>query len=113
MSVNKVILVGNLGSAPESRDINGKTVCNFSLATNESWTDASGQRQERTQWHRISAWGKTAEFCQRYLEKGRKVYIEGSIQYREQERDGQTIRYTDIRAQVVQFLDSRNNNSSW
>ncbi|TNE52341.1 MAG: single-stranded DNA-binding protein [Deltaproteobacteria bacterium] len=106
-SVNKVILVGNLGSDPETREVNGRTVANFSVATNESWTDGSGQRQERTQWHRVTVWGKLAEICARHLGRGRKVYLEGRLNYRNQERDGQTIRYTDIVAQTVQFLDSR------
>ncbi len=106
-SVNKVILVGNLGSDPETREVNGRTVANFSVATNESWTDGSGQRQERTQWHRITVWGKLAEICSRHLGRGRKIYLEGRLNYRNQERDGQTIRYTDIVAQTIQFLDSR------
>lgn len=106
-SVNKVILVGNLGSDPETREVNGRTVANFSVATNESWTDGSGQRQERTQWHRVTVWGKLADICGRHLSRGRKVYLEGRLNYRNQERDGQTIRYTDIVAQTVQFLDSR------
>lgn len=106
-SVNKVILVGNLGNKPEQRDVNGRTVANFSIATNEAWTDGSGNRQERTQWHRVAAWGKLGEICARHLDKGRKVYVEGRLNYRNSERDGQTIRYTDIVASTVHFLDSR------
>lgn len=106
-SVNKVILVGNLGSDPEIRDVNGQQVANFSLATNETWLDKNGQRQERTQWHRITVWGKQAEFCGRYLSKGKKVYVEGRLGYRDVEKDGTTTRYTDITAQHVQSLESR------
>ncbi len=112
-SVNKVILVGNLGNKPEQRDFNGRTVANFSVATNEGWTDSNGQRQERTQWHRVAAWGKLGEICARHLDKGRKVYIEGRLSYRNTERDGQTIRYTDIIASTVHFLDSRGSSNDY
>lgn len=106
-SINKVILIGNLGSDPEVREVGGSPVANFSLATNETWTDKSGQKQERTQWHRITVWGKLAEVCGRYLSKGKKVYVEGRIGYRDVEKDGVTTRYTDITATSIQFLDSR------
>jgi single-strand DNA-binding protein len=106
-SINKVILIGNLGSDPQVREVGGNGVANFSLATNESWTDKSGNRQERTQWHRITAWGKLAVICGEHLKKGRKVFVEGRIAYRDVEKDGVTTRYTDITAQNIQFLDSR------
>jgi len=81
--VNKAILVGNLGRDPELRQTpNGQSVCNFTLATSENWTDKSGERVERTEWHRIVVWGRTAEMCNQYLSKGRTVYIEGRIQTR-------------------------------
>jgi single-strand DNA-binding protein len=83
-SVNKVILVGNLGRDPEVRYTpSGQAVANFTVATNEAWTDKAGQKQERTEWHRVVVWGKTAENCGEYLSKGRQVYIEGRLQTRE------------------------------
>src|SRR2546428_677786 len=83
-SVNKVILIGNLGRDPEVRYTpSGQAVANFTVATNEAWTDKSGQKQERTEWHRVVVWGKTAENCGEYLSKGRQVYIEGRLQTRE------------------------------
>ena len=84
-SVNKVILVGNLGRDPELRYTkNGSAVANFTLATSDVYTK-DGQREERTEWHRIVAWGKTAELCTQYLAKGRSVYIEGALRTREWE----------------------------
>ena len=92
MSVNKVILVGRLGQNPEVKYTpSGAAVANFSVATNESWVDKAGQKQERTEWHRIVVWGKVAELCQQYLAKGRQAYIEGRLQTRQwQDKDGQT-----------------------
>ena len=106
MSVNKVILVGRLGQNPEVRYTpSGAAVANFSVATNESWMDKSGQKQERTEWHRIVVWGKLAELCSQYLTKGRQAYIEGRLQTRQwQDKDGQTKYTTEIQAQTVQFL---------
>ncbi|MCM0605571.1 MAG: single-stranded DNA-binding protein [Xanthomonadaceae bacterium] len=107
MSVNKVILVGRLGQAPEVRYTpSGAAVANFSVATNESWTDKSGQKQEKTEWHRVVVWGKLAELCKTYLAKGRQVYIEGKMQTRqwEDKKDGQTKYTTEVMAQTVQFL---------
>ena len=105
-SVNKVILIGNLGRDPELKYTPGqKAVCNFTLATNEQWTDAQGAKQERTEWHRIVVWGKQAEICQQYLKKGRQVYIEGSLTTREwNDRDGNKRTTTEVRAQRVQML---------
>lgn len=106
MSVNKVILVGRLGQNPEVRYTpSGAAVANFSVATNESWTDKSGQKQERTEWHKVVVWGKLAELCNQYLAKGRQVYLEGRLQTRQwQDKDGQTKYTTEIQAQTVQFL---------
>jgi len=105
--VNKAILIGNLGRDPELRHTqSGQPVCNFSVATSESWNrkDGSG-REERTEWHRIVVWGRTAEMCAQYLSKGRTVYIEGRLQTREWEnREGQKQRSTEVVAQTVQFL---------
>lgn len=105
MSVNKVILVGNLGQKPELKNLpNGQAVANFSVATNEKWEDKSGQKQERTEWHRITVWGKQAENAAKYLDKGRQVYVEGKLQTRSYEKDGVTKYVTEIQAQLIQFL---------
>jgi len=104
--VNKVILIGNLGRDPELRYTqNGQAVVNFSLATSENWKDSDGERQERTEWHRIVAWGRTGELCAQYLSKGRTVYIEGRLQTRDwEDREGNKRTTTEINAQTVQFL---------
>jgi single-strand DNA-binding protein len=106
MSVNKAILIGNLGSDPEVRYTqSGTAVGNFNVATNEKWTDQNGQRQERTEWHRVVVWGKQAEICKQYLTKGRQVYVEGRITYRQwQDNQGQKRDSTEIVAQTVRFL---------
>jgi len=105
-SINKVILIGHLGQDPELRHTgSGTAVCNLSLATDESYTKDGGERVERTEWHRIVAWGRLAETCDQYLEKGRQVYVEGSLQTREwQDNDGNTRQTTEIKARTVQFL---------
>jgi len=106
-SVNKVILVGNLGRDPELRYTpGGQPVANFSIATSESWNKKDGSgREERTEWHRIVAWGRTAELCAQYLAKGRTVYIEGRLQTREWEnKEGQKQRTTEVIANTVQFI---------
>ncbi len=107
MSVNKVILVGNLGAKPELRYTpGGQAVANFNIATSERWGGRDGQQaQERTEWHRIVVWGKTAENCGKYLDKGRQVYIEGRLQTREwNDKEGQKRYTTEIVAMTVQFL---------
>ena len=108
-SVNKVILVGNLGRDPELRYTQGgQAVANFTLATNERWRDKDGNNQERTEWHRVVVWGKSAENCAQYLQKGRSVYVEGRLQTREwEDREGHKRTTTEITAQVVQFLGGR------
>jgi single-strand DNA-binding protein len=105
-SVNKVILVGNLGRDPELRYTqNGQAVANFTVATNENWTNKNGDREERTEWHRVVAWARVAELCAEYLAKGRTVYVEGRLQTREwEDKEGQKRRSTEIVAQTVQFL---------
>jgi len=110
MSVNKVILIGNLGKKPELRYTpGGQAVANFTLATNERFGGKEGQpAQERTEWHRIVAWGRTAENCAQYLDKGRSVYIEGRLQTREwQDKEGQKRQTTEIVANTVQFLGGK------
>jgi single-strand DNA-binding protein len=106
MSVNKVILIGNLGRDPEVRfTAGGKALARFSIATSEMWNDAEGTRQERTDWHNIVVWGKQAESCGQYLQKGRQVYIEGSIRNRQyDDKDGNKKYITEIHALRVQFL---------
>ncbi|MEN9722214.1 MAG: single-stranded DNA-binding protein [Pseudomonadota bacterium] len=106
MSVNKVILIGRLGQNPEVRHTpSGSSVANFSVATNEAWTDKSGQKQERTEWHRVVVWGKLADLCGQYLAKGRQIFVEGKLQTRQwQDKDGQTKYTTEVLAQTVQFL---------
>lgn len=106
MSVNKVILVGNLGQSPELKYTpSGQAVCNLSIATNESWTGKDGQKQEKTEWHRLVLFGKLAELAGQYLQKGRQVYIEGKLQTRSwQDKDGQTRYTTEIVGQTMQFL---------
>ena len=104
--VNKVILIGNLGRDPELRYTqNGQAVANFTLATSENWNNKSGEKEERTEWHRVVAWAKTAELCSQYLAKGRTVYVEGRLQTREwEDKEGIKRRTTEVVAQTVQFL---------
>lgn len=106
MSLNKVMLIGNLGNDPDLRFTQGgSAVANFNLATNEKWTDKSGQAQEKTEWHRIVVWGKQAENCGKFLKKGRSIYIEGRLQTREwEDKDGKKRYTTEIKADNVQFL---------
>jgi single-strand DNA-binding protein len=106
MSVNKVILVGNLGKDPEVRFTGGgKAVCKFPLATSEVWNDAEGHKQERTEWHNVVVWGKQGENCGQYLAKGRQVYVEGSIRSHSYEDKEGIKRYmTEIVALQVRFL---------
>ena len=108
-SLNKVMLIGRLGKDPEIRYTpDGSPVANFSLATSENFTDKSGTRQERTEWHNIVAWSKLAELCKRFLAKGRQVYIEGRIRTREwNDKDGIKRRTSEIIASQLVLLGSR------
>ena len=108
-SVNKVILIGNLGKDPELRyTSSGVAVASFTLATNESWKDQDGTMQERTQWHNIVAWRKLAEICGEYLKKGGKIYIEGKLQYRSYDDKNGVKRYvTEIVLDEMLMLDSK------
>jgi single-strand DNA-binding protein len=106
MSVNKVLLIGRLGNNPEIRYTNtGTAVANFNLATSENWNDKNGQRQERTEWHRVVVWGKLAELCEKYLSKGRQCFVEGRLQTRSwDDKDGNKRYTTEIVASTIQFL---------
>lgn len=113
--VNKVILIGNLGSDPEVKYIpNGSAVANFSLATSESWTDkSSGERQERTEWHRLVLWRKLAEIAGQYLKKGGKIYVEGKLQTRSwDDQSGQKRYTTEVVVDEMQMLDGRGEGGS-
>ena len=108
--VNKVILIGNLGSDPEVRYTpDGTPVANFSLATSESWNDRNtGERQERTEWHRLVLWRKLAEIASQYLKKGSRIYIEGKLQTRSwDDQSGQKRYTTEVVVNDMQMLDSR------
>ena len=112
--INKVILVGNLGQDPEVRfTAGGAAVTTLSLATSESWKDKeSEQDQEKTEWHRVVLWNRLAENAGEYLKKGSKVYIEGQLQTRKWEQDGQTRYTTEVIGRDMQFLDSRAGSSA-
>jgi single-strand DNA-binding protein len=104
-SVNKVILVGNLGADPELKYTpSSRPLCNLRIATTDVFKDKSGQRQERTEWHRVTVWGDQAENCNKYLSKGRSVYIEGRLQTRSYDKEGQKHYATDVVADRVVFL---------
>ncbi len=107
-SVNKVILIGNLGSDPEIRYTpSGTAVAHFNLATRDQWTGKDGQKEEKTEWHRIVAWGRLGEICGEYLKKGSQVYIEGRIQTKAwEDRDGNKRYTTEITALAMQMLGS-------
>lgn len=107
MSVNKVILLGRLGQDPELKHTpSGAAVCNFSLATSESWVDKNtNEKKEKTEWHRIVVWGKLAELCNQYLAKGREAFVEGELATRSWEnKEGVKMYTTEINAKSVQFL---------
>ncbi len=107
--VNKVILIGNLGADPEVRFTpGGQAVASFRIATSDTWTDKQGQKQERTEWHRIVVWGKLAELCGEYLKKGRQCYVEGRLQTREwADKEGRKNYTTEVVALGVTFLGLR------
>ena len=113
--INKVIIVGNLGGDPEVRYTpSGSAVANFNVATSESWKDKNtGEKKERTEWHRIVVWGKLGELCGEYLSKGRQVYVEGRLQTRSyDDKDGVKRYMTEIIATDVQFLGSKESGGS-
>jgi single-strand DNA-binding protein len=112
-SVNKVILIGNLGRDPEVRYMpSGDAVANISIATTETWKDKNGEKQEKTEWHRVAMFGKTAEIAGEYLKKGSQVYIEGRLETRKwTDKEGQERYTTEIRADRMQMLGSRSGGS--
>ena len=106
--LNKVLLIGNLGRDVELKySQNGTAVGRMAVATSDSWTDAQGQKQEKTEWHNVTVFQKLAENCEKYLKKGSKVYVEGKLQTDSYDKEGQTHYSTKIIANVVQFLDSK------
>ena len=110
--LNKATLIGHLGRNPEIRySQQGSAVVNFSVATSEQWTDRNGDRQERTEWHRIVVFGKAGEICEKYLQKGSQVYLEGRLQTRNYEKDGQTHYITEIVVASFLFLGGNRQNA--
>lgn len=112
MSVNKAIIIGRLGQDPEKRVTQGgKSVATLSVATTENYKDQQGNRQEKTEWHRVVLWDKLADLAEQYLKKGSQVYIEGSLKTEEwTDKDGNKRQTTKIAAQTMQFLDSQSSN---
>ncbi len=108
-SINSVFLIGNLGKDPETRQAGSSSVCNFSIATTEVWNSKqTGERQERTEWHRIVVWGKSTDHCGQYLKKGRSCHVEGRLQTRDwEDKDGNKRYTTEIVADRVTFLGGR------
>ena len=108
--MQKTILIGNLGNDPELRDANGTPVCSFSVATSERWKDREGNNQEKTEWHKIVAWGDLANICANYLSRGTKVFIEGKNRTRKWKDQNGVERYiTEIQAKEMEILSSANN----
>jgi single-strand DNA-binding protein len=105
--LNQVNLIGNLGADPETRDVGDSSVCKFSLATSETYKDRGGERQTRTEWHSIVVWGNLAEICQKYLQKGSRVYIGGKIQTRMWEAEGKKNYRTEIVGHQMKMLDAK------
>ena len=108
-SLNRVQIIGNLGADPELRTTtSGARVANISVATSRRWNDRQGQQQEKTEWHKVIFWEKLAEVCERYLKRGDRVYVEGSIEYRQYEdKEGQTRYITEIRGREMIMLGGR------
>jgi single-strand DNA-binding protein len=106
--LNKCMIIGNLGRDVELKySQSGVAVGRIAVATSDSWTDAQGQKQEKTEWYNVTVFGKTAENCEKYLKKGSKVFVEGKLQTDSYDKEGQTHYSTKIIANVVQFLDSK------
>ena len=111
--ISKTILLGRLGKDTELKyTAGGAAVCKFSLATSEAWVDKQGQKQEKTEWHNITVFGKTGENCNKFLNKGSLVYIEGKNQTTSYEKDGQKLYFTSVTATIIKFLDSKKDQST-
>lgn len=111
--VNLVILLGRVGQDPEMKTLQGgSTVTRFSIATSEVWVDKSGQKQEKTEWHKVVVWGKLAEVVKKYTEKGSVVHIQGKLSTRSWEDNGQKKYSTEVIASQVQFVSSKNNKAN-
>ncbi len=109
MNLNKAMLIGRLGRDPETRYTNsGSAVANFSIATTDTWKDKQGQKQERTEWHNIVAWGRLADFAQNYLKKGKLIYVEGRLQTRDW-MDSQNVKHykTEVVANTINFMEPK------
>jgi len=113
--MNKALIIGRLGQDPETRyTANGDAVTNFSVATSEKYTDKSGEKVEKTEWHRVVAWKRLAEICGQYLKKGSQVFVEGKIQTRSwEDRDGNKKYTTEVMAQSVEFLSGNMGREGW
>ena len=109
MALNRAEIIGNLGGDPELRTTtSGKSVTDFSVATNEEWTGADGEKHSETEWHRVIVWGKQAESCAKFLSKGRQVFVEGKLKTRDwEDKDGNKRQTTEIIASRVQFLGAK------
>ena len=102
------MLIGRLGQDPECKQVGDSLVANFSVATNEYWKDKSGEKQERTEWHKVVVWNQQAELAQAFLKSGSQVYLEGKVQTRQWEtKEGEKRYTTEIKANVIQFLDTK------
>jgi single-strand DNA-binding protein len=104
---NVVYLLGHLGQDPELKQVNGKAVVNFSMATNEKWKDKEGEQQEKVTWHRVVVWGRVADNCAKYLSTGSQVFVEGKIDNRSYEKDGEKKYISEVVAHSVQFLSGK------
>ena len=106
-SLNKVMLIGNVGNDPDVRTTSsGKSIANMSLATTRKWKDGSGEQKEKTEWHRLTVWGKLVDVVERYVKKGDRLYVEGRIEYSETESDGQKKYWTDVNVFEMVMLGS-------
>lgn len=110
-SLNKVMLIGNLGKDPVNKAVGSTNVCEFSIATTEKWKDKTGQKQEKTEWHNIKAWGKTGDICALYLKKGSSVYVEGRTGQETWEKDGAKYYKTVVTCEKMVMLGSKGDGS--
>ena len=106
-SLNKILLIGNVGADPEVKHLETNTVAKFDLATSDTYKGKDGEKRTNTEWHTIVCWKKTAEFVAKYVKKGSQVYVEGSVKYRSYEKDGVTRYYTEISAENIQMLGKK------